>query len=269
MSQQLDDIEKSLVKATDKLENPEKDTKGLKKGKWLNDIKFYYGPLIVLLVFFLIIRFGVYGAITNTFGDISEIDKIKTDVKRQTETIKTLESIRQKSSNTKNYLYNINKIAPIEQTNVSNYQTGIRNIALLNALIVKEAMSGEEILAQDEGTESNIQLVQVPTTFRLEGSFDSLKKFLADIYNGEDFIIIEEMSFNKDASSDKWSMEIVFVKYQFIENIKESDTSFYDEYVLVSENLRPNEYVIDFLDQKYIDTQETNTTGMPQDETNP
>ncbi len=252
MSQQLGDMHESIVQAQTKLEGKEEDKEKSSANDWVKNIKFYYAPLIILCVFFALVRFGVYGAISSTFDNLTKIDKLQEDVTRQNETIKTLDELRKKSGDTKNYLFYINRIVPIEQTNVSNYQTSIRNIALLNNLNVREARSGEEILANSEDVEAKLQLIQVPTTFQIEGGFESIKKFLTDIYNGDDFIIIEEMSFSKDAASDRWAMEIVFVKYQFIENDGNQEVTVYDEYLRVPETIRADKFVIEFLENKYI-----------------
>lgn len=259
MQQQNNQQQKAIMDADAKIKAKalEKDsripTKGFKD--YWEDIKFYYLPIIIVVIFFLILILGVYPALSLLLNNIEELGTIRDEVDKKDEKIIVLKDLQSKSGVTNKYLDSINKIAPVDQTNVADFQTSIKNVATQNKLTLIDATSGEEIIANEESNMNFLQLIEVPTQFELEGTFTNLRKFLIDIYNGEDFIIIQEMEFRKAEGATNWKMDVTFAKYQFIES-EATQTDQYNEYTKISEVSRPDKSVLEFLDDKYIDSEE-------------
>ncbi len=255
MLQQNDSQQKAIMDAESKIRAKALERDAGIKGKGLKDywtdVRFYYLPILILVVFFLIVFLGVYPALSLLLGNIDELDSIRDQVQKKDEKIVILKELETQKDTTNRYLVSINEIAPVEKTNVANFQTAIKNIASQNNLRVIDATSGEEIVANEESATNFLQLIEVPTSFELQGSFQDLRNFLIDIYQGDDFIIIEEMKFRKEEGETDWRMDVIFVKYQFVES-ETMQTTQLNEYIKISEASRPAQEVLDFLDEKYI-----------------
>lgn len=263
MSQPLSDTQQSIVKSEETLEKGRDNDKKSEKTKvFIDNLKFYYLPLIILIIFGLVIWQGIYPSLQSVVDGVSELDGIKDEVKNKETKIDTLQQLRDNSSQTTTYLEAINNIAPVEKTNVANYQQQIIEIAERNSLTIGGVRSGEEIVTSRERENDPLQLIQVPTSFSLSGGFSNLRSFLSDIYTADDFIVIQEMGLSRVAGVDNWNMDIVFVKYQFAEfglENTEIDTS--EAFLQVPDTARPENSVIDFLEEKYIqDTIDDTTT---------
>ena len=150
--------------------------------------------------------FAVYPSVTTLFDNFSKVDELKLNSEKKQERISKLEALREGSGKTQEYLSYINRIAPIEKTRVTDFQGSISKISQQNNLEIKSARGGEEIIQEENSTDTSTLLVEVPMHFSITGPFQNLKNFLSDIYKGDDFIIIEEMELSKEAS---YSLPIV------------------------------------------------------------
>jgi len=230
--------------------------------------RFYFFPIFILAVFLLVGIFAVYPSVTTLFDNFSKVDELKLNSEKKQERISKLEALREGSGKTQEYLSYINRIAPIEKTRVTDFQGSISKISQQNNLEIKSARGGEEIIQEENSTDTSTLLVEVPMHFSITGPFQNLKNFLSDIYKGDDFIIIEEMELSKEDSSSDWTMQITLVKYQFISQEKIPDESGVDpgssgdqlpeeanpEEVNL-EDFIPNQDVLKFLDEKYINAE--------------
>lgn len=234
---------------------------------YLNMLKYYYLPVATLAIFLFIAAFAVYPSIADLSATMSHLGELRTSSKEKDDEIGKLQVLEADATQTNQYLNAINKIAPIRETNVVDFQKDIRGVANTNRLDVEDARGGEEIISDDNSI-YQFQLVEVPMNFTLVGSFEDMKQFLSDIYNlSNDFIVIEDMQFSRtNQNNDKWSMDITLVKYQFIEKEEaKNDSPTSSNVVVVVEeqktptavsevpiDARPNQKVLDFLDNKYL-----------------
>jgi|GEM_PF-6983226 len=259
-------VEAGLEKTgTKKQETEEEGVKDKSKKKlsskemfqyYLYSLRFYYVPVFIVAIFLFIGIFAVYPSTLSLLESMSTITDLQDDVDAKEQRIEKLEQLQDKSTQTHQYLQYINKIAPIEKTNVTNFQTAIKQVAKENNLVVEDAIGGEEIIS-DEGGSSPFQLVEVPMNFTLVGSFGDLKRFLTNIYLGENFIIIQRMDLAKSQQeASVWTMQITLVKYQFVEpNEAQTEVQIVapaSTEEVYSEDQVPNQDVLNFLDEKYI-----------------
>lgn len=259
--QQMKNDEMSAIK---KLEEMEKQTNTKKKKEkrtsdyYVHILKFYYLPVFIVMIFLLVAVFAVLPSLKSLLSNYSELNNLKNEVKDKDAKIEQLKALKNRSTQTEAYLASINKIAPVQKTNVTEFQNSIKNTAKSNRLSIQSARGGEEIVSDQQNTGS-FQLVEIPMYFVFSGNFLDLKNFLNDLYQGEDFIIIEKMDLSKADKSTEWKMDLTLVKYQFIQ--KDSDTSIVLNVNDLSTDLVPSEQVLQFLQEKYIDTTDTTDTN--------
>ncbi|MBD3280765.1 hypothetical protein GF389_04550 [Candidatus Dojkabacteria bacterium] len=223
-------------------------------------MRYYYLPLIVLTIFFVVMIFGLVPSINSAYLHYSETQDVKKEVDSQEEKIAYLNQLKNDSNETNEYLASINSIAPVEVTKVAEFQESIKSLASRNDLLTQEAKTRELVFADeasaDEGfdsdsdTNSAFQLIEVPSDFIFEGDFEDIRTFLGELYEQDEFIVIEEMNFTKSQDSLRWQLDITLNKYQF--QVSEDDEAVIPDYLNVPENAQPNQEVIDFIDEKYL-----------------
>ncbi len=213
-------------------------------------LKFYYLPVIVMVIFILIILFGVWPSFRQLEKVLGDLDKQNELFVKQSERLTNLKRLKTEFNLNKKYIQFINKIAPVQETNVAEFQNSIYQIARQDNLVVSEA-EGKETIVVSKDEKSILQLLEVPVTFNLEGGFDDLKKFLNDIYKQDDFIIIKEMDFSRidNIETANWKLKVTLVKYQFIE--ADNQEYLFNYYLKVPIETKANSAVLIFLNQKY------------------
>jgi Tfp pilus assembly protein PilO len=222
---------------------------------YLSALRFYYVPVFIIAAFLALAVFAVYPSMVDLINNYGKYNELKADVEAQDARIVKLKELENESASTEEYLTYIDKIAPIEKTNVADFQSTIKEVASNNRLTIKNSRGGEEIISDDTST-SSLQLIEVPINYTIVGPFANLKNFLSDIYKKDDFIIIQNMDFSRESeSTNAWNMQITLVKYQF--NVSDTQTETPDTNLVDVrlENFVPNEQVLEFLNEKYINPQ--------------
>lgn len=262
-SQNLTQVEKSILESEDPNLKP-KEKKSEKKEKttdYINLLRVYILPLIVVGIFLVVLVLGAFPSLRDVLDGNNERGTLQKELENKQDRLQDLKELANDSTKTSLYLESINLIAPVENTNVTQFQTDIKKIATDNDLEVTSARAGERIVAVSENDEDvsssessgSLQLVEVPSQFTLEGGFVDVKSFLTDIYDFDSFIIIEQMDFSRDIDdTDRWTVDLVLTKYQFNEPTQ-GEVEFYASYLAVPERAQPEEIVIKFLDEQYLD----------------
>ena len=143
--------------------------------------RFYFFPIFILAVFLLVGIFAVYPSVTTLFDNFSKVDELKLNSEKKQERISKLEALREGSGKTQEYLSYINRIAPIEKTRVTDFQGSISKISQQNNLEIKSARGGEEIIQEENSTDTSTLLVDVPMHFSITGPFQNLKTEIEDL----------------------------------------------------------------------------------------
>ncbi|MBN1331621.1 type 4a pilus biogenesis protein PilO [Candidatus Dojkabacteria bacterium] len=232
--------------------------------EYLRLLKFYYLPIFVLVIFFVIMIFGLIPSLNSIYNNYSQRNTVKKAVERQEVTIANLVQLKNDSNEINQYLESINTIAPVQVTNVTEFQESIKTLATTNGIATKQANTRELIYSEDgsqSGQVSYLQLVEVPSDFVFAGSFEDIRTFLGALYEQDEFIVIEEMSFAKPVNSSDWELSITLNKYQF--QINETVLTGSDQtaqtapnYLAEPESAKPDQNVIDFIDKKYLNKNE-------------
>jgi len=227
--------------------------KGRNMDDYMRLLKFYYLPVFVLAIFFAVMMFGLIPSLGSLYDNYAKRNSLKKEVDRHEETIAGLLQLKNDSNQTNEYLQSVNKIAPVEQTTVTDFQESIKALATANSIATLQANTRELIFTQDGGQEvttNYLQLIEVPSEFVFSGNFQNIKQFLGKLYEQDEFIVIEEMSFSKAKDSSDWQLNIILNKYQF--SVNENATSTSPSYLSVPETAKPNQEVIDFINDKYL-----------------
>ena len=215
----------------------------------VNWFKFYILPVIAVLILLVILIAGVYPSIQALFGGLDEIDKLEeqsNDLQTRIEKLNTLSSL---SARNNAYLELIETIVPTGKTEVVNFQEKIKGIGTDHSLRLLESKAGESIIVPDEDAGVSIGLIEIPSQFTFQGNLTNIKAFLTDLNEGEDFLIIHEMKLANigSVSTDDWTLDITFVKYQFQDITEEQAKSFSQ----ISESSQPMREVLQFIKDKY------------------
>ncbi|MBN1916201.1 hypothetical protein JW796_04435 [Candidatus Dojkabacteria bacterium] len=237
----------SLKKGTKKEKSKELDTKELIR--WF---KFYVLPIVSIGMLLVIVIFGIYPNVKGLFNYLDKVDELREQSVRLDTRIRRLKDLSQNNSRTEAYLEVIDNIVPEKQTEVVNFQEKIKNLGNSNNLKLMEAKAGETIILSEEvkeGDNTGIGLIEVPSQFSFQGKLPDIKVFLTELNKGEDFLVINEMKLTSinTAVSNQWTLDIIFVKYQFQE-VSESQISIFSS---IPESSEPNKEVLEFIKMKY------------------
>ncbi|KXK26568.1 MAG: hypothetical protein TR69_WS6001000574 [candidate division WS6 bacterium OLB20] len=218
-------------------------------------IRFYALPLISFVVFVGLILFTVIPNIQRIFTTIDEINVLREEDEAVNERIERLIALRAEQLTRQQIISKINEIVPTGTSEVVAFRQRVIDTAEFRAVNLDSSLLGEDLIDQNpneaEVTEGLI-LIEIPSEFGFSGTFDGFRSFLNDLYQGEDFFIVREMSLNlieEDDGSSSWGAQLDLVKYQF----------FVDEgvdldgiYTRISEQVVPNQFVIDFLENRFL-----------------
>lgn len=227
----------------------EEDNIEKKNSNYIDMLKYYYGPLIVLAIFFVILIFGLIPSINSLYDTYQSRNIVKAEVSSLDVRIADLKRLKNDSPKTNDYLESINSIAPVQRTNVTEFQEKIKNIAKENNLTTESAKTRELIFDENADNTDYLLLIEVPSEFTFSGEFVDVKAFLAELYESDEFIIIEEMRFLKNPKDSMWTLDITLNKYQFSLNEESEEQS--NVYLNIPEKAVPNKEVIEFLDENY------------------
>jgi len=229
--------------------------------KLMNEILYYITPIISLVAFLLVIIFGVIPTFNTLINKLGTIEELKAEDTMLKQRITKMEEIKSRVADLQNVIAKINTIVPEGKTEIVKFAQRIREEVNTNmgrftfnldepAITMDNIKTGELTLATSEKTTNGLKVNQVPTEFTITGGLGRFRQFFSNLYDGDDFFVVEKMALSFDSSSRKWNGSISLVKYQFN---KESSFNAASVYGAVSENSIANQKVINFLTLKFLD----------------
>jgi hypothetical protein len=235
--------------------------------------KLYLIPLLMVIITILLLFFLVLPQVNGLTDTLSLINAEQEEYTRLREIEQNRSNLAQITNQQQADLAKIDSIIPQSQTAVVDFSESIREKARQNRLVVNESVVGEIVTATPRGisgggaggNQPGLELVELPSEFSLSGRFNNIQGFLSDIFGGEDFIVIKEMTLNRrvvnqeeagdtsfsQSNTDNWSLNLVLVKYQFRLAPTASEEDLQRSYFSVPENLRPNQEVLEFINENY------------------
>jgi len=164
-------------------------------------------------------------------------------------------------------LTKINAIIPQSQTDVVGFTERIRAMVSENNLTLSDIKSGEQVTVKTAvntaGTTSdaNLELVEVPAEFQIEGELQNIRKFLGTLYGGQEFIVIKKMELSKKVDdvdvnfstlqTTQWSINLTLTKFQFRIGKNGTAAALQKSYFNVDETSRANKEIVDFINENY------------------
>ncbi len=223
-------------------ESEKKEKEPLTPKRFLNLFKFYVLPVISVIIFFVIIIFGLYPTFLDLFSRLNHIDELSKESQALNVRIATFQDLRTHGIRTQGYLTLIESIVPSRQTEVVNFQQKIKKLAEDQQLRVDQPTTGESIITPTKGS---LGLIEVPSKFTVIGELDKIKTFLAELDKGEDFLVINQMKLTRLDEGD-WELKVTFVKYQF-----QQQTGVDEIFLKVPETSQPDKDVLEFIKDRY------------------
>jgi Tfp pilus assembly protein PilO len=204
------------------IEAQEKQTAKVPVGKIL---KLYIFPLGIVIGFSLIWIYLVFPKITEIFDQVDQSVLLAEQITAENEKLSALYLLSSKSTKITTDLDLINKVAPVETTQVVEFQQNIIQMAERNNLLVVEAFTqNRELVVESEQSEV-LGIIEIPSEFTMRGDFTNIKAFIQAINDLKDFVIIGEMTLSSAADLESenlgnlyngsWVLGITLVKYQF------------------------------------------------------
>jgi Tfp pilus assembly protein PilO len=249
------------------------------KAKLKSDFRDYVLPAAVYVISIVLIIGLVLPILNSIVSNYQQAATLEQDYLKLADKKSKIENLKSITNTQKQVIGIIDKIIPLSQTAVVDFSEQIKQKAKTNSLIlttttVRETVTIDQVaLGTDKSTDTRLELVELPAEFTISGDFENIKKFLTDLYKGNDFIIIKKMELQKvignendsrfsQASTNQWSMSIILTKYQFRLSGNRSEEELQNTYFGVSESTRPDQAVVDFILKNYGDTVPA-TTATP------
>jgi len=215
---------------------------------------FYALPLFSVLLFLGIIVYGVIPEIHKIFDVVEEVDALKIQDTNLQIRVDKLIALKNDTTSEQDLIDMINELIPTGKSEVVKFRNRVAKTATLERLDFQNATTGETVLNSSEDNivaEGNgFSLIQIPSEFDTTGLFLDLRSFLYELYNINDFFVVNEMELNSAPVEDieNWSGGFVLTKYQFF-----ADENFNPEatFLKVSELTTPNPLVVEFLQKNY------------------
>jgi Tfp pilus assembly protein PilO len=228
-------------------------------------LKLYVVPIVAVVVFIGMLFILIIPQLSGIFQKLDHISSLSADYDTLVTNEKDLQTLTSKITETNSDLALVNQLAPTGLTEVVNFQRRITDLATQNRLTVVESKSGEQALVVDESI-AVLGLVEIPSTFTLQGSFANVKSFIEKIKNLYDFVLIGEMSLtatDKDVKDDllktivdqDWTLEITLTKYQF--QVPDAQNKLAEAYLRVPPTVQVDKDTLEFVRGKYQANQPT------------
>jgi len=238
------------------IEAQEKQTAKVPVGKIL---KLYIFPLGIVIGFSLIWIYLVFPKITEIFDQVDQSVLLAEQITAENEKLSALYLLSSKSTKITTDLDLINKVAPVETTQVVEFQQNIIQMAERNNLLVVEAFTqNRELVVESEQSEV-LGIIEIPSEFTMRGDFTNIKAFIQAINDLKDFVIIGEMTLSSAADLESenlgnlyngsWVLGITLVKYQF--QTPNEANQLDDAYSRVPATVIIDEDVMNFVYEKY------------------
>lgn len=254
-------VSQSLSKVR-KEEGPQID-----RAELMHFLKFYALPIFSALLFLGVVFFTVIPNIQYVFDQIEEIDQLRNEDEQLEQRIDRLVALRQSNAERQQLISQINALVPTGKSEVVNFRE--RVVATTNSqnLNLNDTKSGETILDAESATVTSIEgfsIIQIPSEFSMDGEFANFRNFLIRLYDGTDFFIVDQMSLDSNQSEEEnasaWTGEFNLTKYQFY-----ADDDFNATLVFASvpETAQPDQVVIEFLQERFLNNDQEVDTITP------
>lgn len=211
---------------------PQQKQKNDKNQKLIKTIRIYVIPIIAVIIFLG----GIVILVLPKIGDIlNQYDTINSNQQQVSDLSSTLDKLKGVSAQFNTYskqLDVINSIAPTGFTEVVKFRDKITALAVAdNIQIISEKLSESNIdtstINSDQASFGGLVLQEVPFIFTVDGKYSDIVKFITDLSNIDDFIVINEMSLTTalpsantsvqsfDTKSAQWDLKLNIDKFQF------------------------------------------------------
>lgn len=237
-------------------------------------IRFYALPLLSFIIFVFLILFTVIPNIQQIFSTIDEINLLREEDEAVNERIERLIALRAQQAQRQQIISKINEIVPTGTSEVVAFRQRVIDTANFRNVSLDSSLLGEDLIDQSSGEEEEqvsdgLVLIEIPSEFGFTGSFEGFRSFLNDLYLGEDFFIVREMSLNllEETEVETWSASLDLVKYQFF---VDDDVDLDAIFGVISEQVVPNQFVIEFLENRFLNGNSFfESDALPVDSTTP
>ncbi len=187
--------------------------------------RLYLVPILSVGLFILLLLKPTLPSMHSYFSLLDELKTARVELKLREENLAYIQGLQVQESGVQADLLNeIEKIIPTAKTEVIEFERKVSGYAEIYNIEIEEVTVGEKILLENKGvpkpgeeeaeTTFELPLVQIPLTFSLKGGLDNIKSMLAELYQGEDFIVISEMRL--DIEDNIAEATLVLSKYQFL-----------------------------------------------------
>ncbi|MEI7578757.1 MAG: hypothetical protein WCJ58_01810 [bacterium] len=223
--------------------------------------KFYALPIFSAAIFFGILFLAIVPTIKDMFRTVDVVDALKAEDKVLNGRIEKIIALENQNTLRASMLKAIDILIPTGNSEVVKFRDRVAKVSIQQNLLLQSANIGEQI-KENSATEKNqaivgFNLVEIPTEFNISGLFFDFRAFLKKLYVGQDFFIVNEMKVSSaptDTNPDNWNGDFTLTKYQFL-----TDQNFVgnQQFKLVSENSDPDQVVITFLQETFLNNKIT------------
>lgn len=205
----------SVVKLDHKQDEPNKSSE-----RYLNWIRFYLVPLVAVIIFFYILLFVVLPQINALLDGLDEVSATEQERDQLLSDQSRINALLERRSAILQNLEAINQVAPAGNTEVIIFAERVQNIATSRNLTLtsQQTTSVGRAGGLTQRINSPISLLEVTVAFEVQGNFRNISNFIDDISALDDFIIINDYELTGSVADDSWSFNVVFSKYQFVED---------------------------------------------------
>jgi len=224
-------------------------------------LRSYVVPLLVLSIFGAMLIFLILPKISEILGKLEQTNSLYDQTRIMDAEIQTIFALNQDQAQFGTDLLLINQIAPSGATEVVNFHQKVLGLIQANGLTVQQSSLEESVKqAEDQASSSSLGIIEIPSTFTLNGPFSGLKRFVEQIRSLSDFVIIGEMALRANidpnaavglvgGGQDNWTLIITLIKYQFQEPNEQNKLQ--QIFQKIPPNLKPDQTVIDFAREKF------------------
>jgi hypothetical protein len=230
-------------------------------------LKYYLAPLLLIAFSIGIVIVVILPLLDGLVSNIDAINQTQSQYEELDDKRQAIQSLSAVTNTQQEMLTKIHSIIPESQTEVANFSEKIRQKAEANRVEMLDSIVAEQVtISTGQKKDIGLELVELPAEFTVSGRLEGIEQFLSSIYGSEDFIIIKKMDLQKqtgidestdeatrfsDRTSDEWIMSLILVKYQFRLQEGVDDESIDQVYFNVPEATRPDQDVLDFINENY------------------
>lgn len=228
---------------------------------WGRVLQIFIVPVVAIVIFVAILFFFVLRGVNDAFDTLADIDRTREQISTVNDTIGQLQTLSQQKDVIDQSLALVSNLAPAEQTEVVKFQQRIAELAARYNLRNLNSQTAEysDNPSITGGTENPLLgIIEIPSSFSLQGKFADIQGFIAAIKTLDDFVIIGEMEIKVVGSVSPeqltssfldWSLNITLIKYQFQQ--PDENNKLADAYAKVPPTVKIDTDVLEFINQKY------------------